>query len=334
MTKVLKVKVRRVLIKRREISNSIFNAEDELKPINSQENAEYWLNDGLSDDFDDLDLNINNFFHRVDSDQVIYQSKKRKLKLVGKYVMGDLLGEGSYGKVKEMLDSDTLCRRAVKILKQRKLRRIPNGEQNVQREIKLLRKLKHKNGINLVGELYNHEKQKMYLIMEFCGGSLQGTSVDSVPSRNFRYIKRMDTSCSLQSTSNAGGILKISDLGVAETIDLFAKDDTCFIGQGSPAFQPPEIANGLEYFPGFKVDIWSNGVTLYNLTTGLYPFEGDNIYRLFEKNIGKGEFVISNDIDDPLRSLLLGMLQKDPHAKFTLQQIRQYHGLQRRHSPK
>ena len=47
--------------------------------------------------------------------------------------MGELLGEGSYGKVKEVLDTDTLCRRAVKILKRRKLRRIPNGEQNVER---------------------------------------------------------------------------------------------------------------------------------------------------------------------------------------------------------
>jgi serine/threonine-protein kinase 11 len=47
--------------------------------------------------------------------------------------MGDLLGEGSYGKVKEVLDTETLCRKAVKILKRRKLRRIPNGEQNVER---------------------------------------------------------------------------------------------------------------------------------------------------------------------------------------------------------
>lgn len=47
--------------------------------------------------------------------------------------MGDLLGEGSYGKVKEMLDSETLCRRAVKILKKKKLRRIPNGEANVKK---------------------------------------------------------------------------------------------------------------------------------------------------------------------------------------------------------
>jgi serine/threonine-protein kinase 11 len=90
----------------------------ELEPVT-------WLNDE--------DTEVNMFFHRVDSNQIIYQTKKKKCKMIGKYVMGDLLGEGSYGKVKEMLDSETLCRRAVKILKKRKLRRIPNGEQNVQR---------------------------------------------------------------------------------------------------------------------------------------------------------------------------------------------------------
>lgn len=57
--------------------------------------------------------------------------------------------------------------------------------------------------------------------------------------------------------------LKISDFGVAEQLELFAEDDTCTTGQGSPAFQPPEIANGRESFCGSKVDIWSSGVTLY-----------------------------------------------------------------------
>lgn len=104
---------------------------------------------------------------------------------------------------------------------------------------------------------------------------------------------------------------------------MFAPDDTCHNGQGSPAFQPPEIANGLESFLGFKVDIWSVGVTLYNITTGIYPFEGDNIYRLFE-NIGRGEFTIPGDIIDPLRDLLLGLLRKDPNERLSLQQIRQH----------
>lgn len=94
---------------------------DDLKPVSGVT----WLND---DDNDGTELG----FHRVNSDQIIY-TKKKKFKMVGKYVMGDMLGEGSYAKVKEMMDTETLCRRAVKILKKRKLRRIPNGEENVKR---------------------------------------------------------------------------------------------------------------------------------------------------------------------------------------------------------
>jgi len=82
---------------------------------------------------DDLENGI--FFHRVASDQIVYRTRRKRAKLVGKYLMGDMLGEGSYGKVKECLDTDTLCRRAVKILKKKKLRKIPNGEANVKRSV-------------------------------------------------------------------------------------------------------------------------------------------------------------------------------------------------------
>lgn len=166
-----------------DVENEEFQVSSIIAPQESEDNfmlegsperhSVTWLDD---DQIDDLDLNLdqtNLFFHRVDSADVIYRSKKKKCKMVGKYVMGDVLGEGSYGKVKEMLDSETLCRRAVKILKKRKLRRIPNGEQNVQREIQLLRILRHKNVIELVDVMYNDEKQKMYLVMEFCVGVLQ-----------------------------------------------------------------------------------------------------------------------------------------------------------------
>lgn len=43
----------------------------------------------------------------------------------------------------------------------------------INREIRLLRILKHKNVINLVDVLYNDEKEKMYLVMEFCVCGLQ-----------------------------------------------------------------------------------------------------------------------------------------------------------------
>lgn len=42
------------------------------------------------------------------------------------------------------------------------------------------------------------------------------------------------------------------------------------------------------------------------MVTSLYPFEGDNIYKLFE-NIGKGQYVIPDTVDSLLSSLLRGL---------------------------
>ncbi|XP_030565758.1 serine/threonine-protein kinase STK11 [Drosophila novamexicana] len=303
-----------------------------------------WLDDDAIDALDRVTLDIGNmFFNRVDSQDIIYQQKKKNIKMVGKYVMGDVLGEGSYGKVKEAMNSENLCRLAVKILTKRKLRRIPNGEQNVTREIHLLKQLKNQNVVQLVDVMYNEEKQKMYLVMEYCIGGLQ-EMLDHAPEKKMplyqahRYFQQLVNgleylhSCRvIHKDIKPGNLLltldqtlKISDFGVAEQLDMFAPDDTCTTGQGSPAFQPPEIANGHETFAGFKVDIWSSGVTLYNLATGLYPFEGDNIYRLLE-NIGRSQWTAPDwlyDLDESFAKLILGMLQADPTARLSLQQIR------------
>jgi serine/threonine protein kinase len=44
------------------------------------------------------------------------------------------------------------------------LRKIPNGEQNVEREIRLLQALTHKNVMKLIEVFYNDEKGKIYLV--------------------------------------------------------------------------------------------------------------------------------------------------------------------------
>lgn len=307
---------------------------------------ELLLGEGSGAFDDDLMETTNLFFNRVDSAEIIYKTKKKKCKMVGKYVMGDVLGEGSYGKVKEVLDSETLNRRAVKILTKRKLRRIPNGEENVRSEIQLLRVLNgNQNVIKLLDVLYNEEKQKMYLIMEYCVMGLQEL-LDSAPEKKLPLFQAHDYFSQLvdgleylhanfviHKDIKPGNllltldqVLKISDFGVAEQLDKFSLSDICTMGQGSPAFQPPEIANGHETFAGFKVDIWSSGVTLYNLITGKYPFEGDNIYRLLE-NIGKSQWIppdLLYELDSVMASLILGMLQSDPDTRFTLQQIRHH----------
>ena len=69
-----------------------------------------------------------------ETQEIVFQPKLKHAKFIGnRYLKGGVLGEGAYGKVKEILDTHTLQRLAVKILKNAKLKRIPNGEQNVLR---------------------------------------------------------------------------------------------------------------------------------------------------------------------------------------------------------
>lgn len=85
--------------------------------LNDPHSSVTWLDDEEIErlDFSSTADPANMFFNRVNSSEIIYQAKKKVCKMVGKYVMGDILGEGSYGKVKEVLDSETLNRRAVKV---------------------------------------------------------------------------------------------------------------------------------------------------------------------------------------------------------------------------
>ncbi|CAB3364666.1 Hypothetical predicted protein [Cloeon dipterum] len=287
-------------------------------------------------------------FNRVDSDQVIYQREPKGVKMIGRYVVGEVLGEGSYGKVKEALDQETLTRRAIKILKRNKLKRIPNGEANVQREIKLLSSLKHPNVISLIEVMKNDVKDKLYMVLEFCLSSLQSL-LDSVPDKklplsqaHYYFCQLIDGLEYLHSRRivhkdlkpgnlllTMDGTLKISDFGVAEVVGLFDPEDSCQDGQGTPAFQPPEIANGVNNFSGFKVDIWGSGVSLFNMCTGQYPFEGDNVYRLYEA-IGRGTFTMPSNLDQPLADLLSGLLCADPNKRFNLNQVRHHQWIVRK----
>lgn len=86
---------------------------EEIEAENQQQPGIEWLSD---DEIAQMDFQaISNFaFNKIDSQEILYK-KKEKIKMIGKFVMGDKLGEGSYGKVKEVLDSESLCRRAVKV---------------------------------------------------------------------------------------------------------------------------------------------------------------------------------------------------------------------------
>jgi len=209
-----------------------------------------------------------------------------------------------------------LCRRvAVKIVKQQRLKRIPFGEEHVKREIALLRCLRHRNVVELYDVLDNPDKQKLYMVLEFCHSTLEAMlKGHRGPNRffpphqaQFYFVQLLDgleylfaqgvvhrfflkhtcmyfnsfCCCCFRDIKPSNLlvsqdlVLKISDFGVAETLSPGAIDDVYRSSAGSPAIQPPEVAAGAEFFYARKVDIWGAGVTLYNLLTGTYPFDGD-----------------------------------------------------------
>jgi serine/threonine-protein kinase 11 len=91
-------------------------------------------------------------------------------------------------------------------------------------------------------------------------------------------------------------------------------------GVGTPAFQAPETAAAQPHCSGYKIDIWASGVTLYNMISGRYPFDGSNNYTLFE-SIMRCEYSMPLEADSQLADLLYGILEKDSAKRLTIEMI-------------
>uniref|UniRef100_A0A6G3MI29 Serine/threonine-protein kinase STK11 (Trinotate prediction) n=1 Tax=Henneguya salminicola TaxID=69463 RepID=A0A6G3MI29_HENSL len=65
------------------------------------------------------------------------------------YIMGRFLGSGTYSEVREAIDYTNLCRRAIKLYTKHTVMNKPFGKINLINEIRVLKKYKHKNIIQL-----------------------------------------------------------------------------------------------------------------------------------------------------------------------------------------
>mmetsp|Transcript_66155 Transcript_66155/g.137868 ORF Transcript_66155/g.137868 Transcript_66155/m.137868 type:complete len:430 (-) Transcript_66155:64-1353(-) len=287
---------------------------------------------------------------------------RKALKRVGNFVLGDVLGEGAYGQVREGLrvsEGQKFGQRvAVKIISRRLLRKVRNGQENLKREIKCLRKLKHKNIIQLHEVIDEMENDKVYLVFELANllslqdlidmqrqaqyklEGPQGAESNAQDPRAIPYpyarnvfkqlmcgleachakgvVHRDIKPSNLQLTSD--GIIKIIDFGVAETLDDFSTLDDTEKFAGTPSFQPPEVAQGTRSFSATKVDIWAAGVTLYVMVTASHPFAGDSIAELYT-NISTGVYDIPPTLESNASDLIRATMHPEPEKRYTIPEI-------------
>jgi serine/threonine protein kinase len=88
---------------------------------------------------------------------------------------------------------------------------------------------------------------------------------------------------------------------------------------GSPLYAPPEVI-GKEPYDGRIADVWSLGVLLFTMVTGTLPWSKSNQIALL-KEISRGRIEIPTTLSPLPQEVLVGMLQRNPEQRSTVQQV-------------
>jgi len=261
----------------------------------------------------------------------------RKSKSIGHYLLGKTLGEGTFGKVRIGTHIMTGEKVAVKILEKSRIVE-PADVERVSREIGILKRVRHKNVIQLY-EVIDTPRQ-IFLIMEYSDGGelfdyiVAHTRVKEPDACRFFHeiVEGVDY---LHSKSVIHRDLKPENLLMQRHKDRwrvkvidFGLSNTCDGGRllktacGSPCYASPEMIAGHKYV-GALADIWSMGVILFALVCGYLPFEDSSTGKLYQK-ILNGDYQAPNFISPAVRDLIRRILTTDPKKRYTMDDIRRH----------
>ncbi len=111
----------------------------------------------------------------------------------------------------------------------------------------------------------------------------------------------------------------VTDFGLARAIDQDDPLTQTGTVMGTARYMSPEQVLGMTHEIDHRTDIWALGVVMYELLTGLPPFDGDTsaeIYQRIRFDDPVPPRALNAAIPRPLELLCLKALEKDAHRRF------------------
>lgn len=205
------------------------------------------------------------------------------------YEMKTDLGEGKFGLVKLGIHKKTGEKVAIKIIKKDSM---DNKDlELVRSEIDIMKLCKHDNVVRLLDHFENSEF--IFIIMEYLEG---GNLSDFIAKRKYNFTEEEAALVIYQICSGIDylhkygvvhrdlkpenimlgkkdtlSVIKIMDFGLSK---IMGPQEKAADGFGTLSFVAPEVLIRKPY--NKEVDVWSIGISLYHMLTGLLPFDDDD----------------------------------------------------------
>jgi serine/threonine protein kinase/tetratricopeptide (TPR) repeat protein len=226
----------------------------------------------------------------------------------GRYEIYREVGRGAMGIVYEAYDRQLRRIVAIKCLRSEFGRESIEFER-FENEAESIGKLHHPNLVQVYDFGFNNDVP--FIVMEYCSG---GTLAERLvkPMAASEAVEWMISIASAVGVAHAAGIIhrdlkpanillhesdqlppqvKVSDFGLAKSLDVGTSATLTGSILGSPAYMPPEQAAGKRELIGPASDVYALGAILFQCLTARPPFVGDSI----------ADVLYQVQYDDPLR---------------------------------
>ena len=256
---------------------------------------------------------------------ISYQANQNKPITIDSFDLLKVVGKGSFGKVMQVRKIDTSRIYALKTI--RKAHIVSRSE--VVHTLAERTVLAQVNNPFIVPLKFSFQSpEKLYLVLAFVNGGelfhhLQREGRFSVDRSRF-YAAELLTALECLHDFNViyrdlkpenilldyNGHIALCDFGLCKL--NMAESDKTNTFCGTPEYLAPELLLGQGYSK--SVDWWTLGILLYEMMCGLPPYYDENTNEMYRK-ILYDPLRFNDDMDRDARSLLTGLLTRDPDKR-------------------